>query len=97
MKEYLIRPVDADFFAIPPDEWRDVLRPTSLASQIIEGGGNLRLKVLGAEIAFYDEMDGIHVCFEKGEISEVAANQIVEEIRQRLVEATKEEARAVPL
>ena len=97
MLEYLIKPLDSDFFALSPNEWGKVLRPTSFPSKIIDGWGNLRLAIEDCEVSFSDEMVGIQISFENCDIPDEKANLIVQEICQQLVSVSGEKAYIVGL
>lgn len=97
MLEYLIRPTEDDFINLHHKEWSKTLPPTSFASKVIDGWGNLRLEIEGCEISFSDEDVGIQVCFENCNISRVKANKIVQEICDNLVSATNQPVRIVAL
>lgn len=97
MLEYLIKPLESDFFDLSPKEWGNVLRPTSFPSKIIDGWGNLRIEIEGCEISFSDEMVGIQVYFENCEIPEEKASLIVQEICKELILKTGEQAEVITL
>lgn len=97
MLEYLIKPVESDFFDLFPKEWSNVLRPTTFPSKIIDGWGNLRLEIEDCEVSFSDEEVGIQICFEHYDIPEEKAASIVGEICQQLVLITGEKAKVISL
>ena len=97
MLEYLIQPVESEFFQFSPNEWSDVLRPTSFQSKVIDGWGNLRLEIEGCEVSFSDEMVGIQICFKNCDIPKEMADLIVQEICQQYVLLTGEEAIVIPI
>ena len=98
--EFLIRSTDREddlAFHLPPEKWGEVLRPASIASEVIPGWGNLRLRVLDSEVSFSDEEVGIQVAFETGSVSHEQAERIVREIATSATRATGVDSEIVPL
>lgn len=95
MLQYLIRPVEIEFFQSSPNERGTVLRPVSFQSKIIDGWGNLPLEIEGCEVSFSDEMAGIQICFENCDIPEEKADLIGQEICRQYFLTTGEKAEAV--
>ena len=86
--EFLIKRTDGDWFDLPRAMYRAVLRPNSWPSRPIAGWGSHRIEVLGQEVAFSDEIAGILVIFEGGDIPKAPAQQVVEEILHNISQAT---------
>ena len=61
-------------------DWAATFQPSSVAAEVILGWGNLRLRILGAEVSLSDAMPGVQVCFELGEIHIEQAKRIVQEM-----------------
>jgi hypothetical protein len=96
MAEYLIRRADGDWFDIPAPRAAEAYRPTSFASERVDGWGDWRIRCEGVEISFSYEDPGIQVCIE-GELSEAVADQIADEIRQSIERVTGQKGRLVAL
>jgi hypothetical protein len=97
MIEFLIQPVNDDWLNLYKDQFAQVFLPRSFPSQPIEGWGDYRIRVKGTEIAFSYEDPGIQVSFEGGEITEVQAKQIIDEICINITTFTNQQCRVVPL
>ena len=97
MLEYLIRPVEEEFFDLHSRDWSEALKPSSFSSKVVEGWGNLRLEISGCEVSFSDEDVGIQICFENCDISEEKANKIVQEICSNLINFTNQPAKVITL
>ena len=79
--EFLIRSINRDDdLAFHVKDWAEAFRPSSAAAQVIPGWGNLRLRILGVEVSLSDEMPGVQVCFEPGDVSAEQATRIVQEM-----------------
>ncbi len=55
-----------------------------LGWKLLEGHDVCFLEIEGCEVSFSDEMHGVHVVFESGDISEELAIKIVESISEHL-------------
>ena len=100
LHEFLIRSTDREddlAFHIGHGEWGNVLRPSSVPSEVIAGWGNLRLRILDSEVSFSDEEVGIQVIFESGSVSHEQAERIVQEIAGSATRTTGIETEIVPL
>jgi hypothetical protein len=80
MLEYIIRANDGEEFDIHSSKWSEVLRPKSYESEVIEGWGLLRLRILGCEVSFSPEPPGTQIVFECENIERSIADAIVKEI-----------------
>ena len=88
MYEYLLRACNSRHiwghaFDVHPSDWPNAFHPKSLPFEVIEGWGNLRLKIEGSEISFSDEVAGIQIAFEDTDLDADRAEFIVEEIRRQ--------------
>lgn len=94
MWEFNIQPVGGGWFHYPDDIELDcrIFQPQLYPSKIIEGRDVCYIEVEGCEVSFSDEMHGVHVTFETGEISEALAREIVESIGERLAALTGQRA-----
>lgn len=98
MFEFLIRRVDGEWFDLHGGWFGgEVLRPNSIPSKPIQGGGDHRIEVSGCEISFSYEDPGIYICFEGGDMPESTAQQVVEEICRNIEQATGQKGRIVRL
>ena len=96
MTEYLIRRTDGEWFDLHATRFGDALRPTSFASERIEGFGDWRIRTEGVEISFSYEDPGIQMSIE-GELPPTIADQIANEIRQNIELVTGQKGRVVAL
>lgn len=96
MLEYMIRTCDGDWFNLHRDVNEEVLRPKSFHSRPVSGWGDHRILCEDVEISFSYEDPGIQIAFE-GEIAETTAKQIVEEILERIEDATRQEGYIISL
>jgi hypothetical protein len=96
MTEYLIRRTDGEWFDLHATRLADALRPSSFASERVEGWGDWRIRVEGVDISFSYEDPGMQVIIE-GELPTKVADQIVDEIRQNIERVTGQKGRVVPL
>ena len=78
---YLIRSIDRDDdLAFHVKDWAAAFQPASVTAEVIPGWGNLRLRILGTEVSFPNEMLGVQVCFEDADLSKEQAERIVQEM-----------------
>jgi hypothetical protein len=96
MTEYLIRRTDGEWFDIPASNAADAYRPTSFASERVQGWGDWRIQCEGVEISFSYEDPGIQVSIE-GDLPEKVADQIADEIRDNIERVTGQKGRVVAL
>jgi len=94
--QMMLRRTDADWFDLPKSRLAQVLRPRSIPSEVVAGGGTHRIRVSGIEISFSAEDPGWLISFE-GDLLEADAQRIVDEICRNIVEFTAQEAVVVPL
>jgi len=97
MREYIIRTKAGEEFDIPLAKWKDVFRPTTFDSNVIEGWGAVRLKVHDCEISFSPEPPGMQIIFECDDIDESTADLIVSEILSNVERYCGVEGEIVPL
>ena len=97
MIEFLIRRTDGEWFDLPFSSMAEVLRPSSFPSRQVEGDGDHCIEVGGCLIAFSYEDPGIQVTFESDVLSEAEASRIVDEVAERITDATGQKSRVVPL
>ena len=97
MLEYIIRAEDGEEFDIHASKWRDVLRPISYESEVIEGWGVLRLRILECEVSFAPEPPGTHIAFECENIERDIADAIVKEIVESAESFTGQKGTIIPL
>ena len=96
MTEYLIRRTDGEWFDIPASRAAEAYRPTSFASQRIDGWGDWRIRCEGVEISFSYEDPGIQISID-GDLPKNVADQIADEVRQNIERVTAQRGRVVPL
>lgn len=94
MHEYLINCPDEDW-ALPYGKWDEAFRPNTIPFKRMPGV-EYRIEVAGVPIYFADEMPGIQVCVE-GEISELIARQVVEEVLSNLERITGQKGKVIDL
>lgn len=97
MIQFLIRPIDDAWFNLHKNQFAQVFQPQSFVSQPIEGWGDYRILVEGAEIAFSYEDPGIQVIFEGGKITEAQVKQVIDEICANITTLTSQQCEVVPL
>lgn len=97
MIEFLIRRDDSDWFDFPSERYPDVLRPLATASLVVEGWGDHRIEVEGAEISFSYEDPGFQISFQTGSLSAERARQIVDDICRSIESKTGQKTRVVEL
>lgn len=95
--EFLIKRTDGEWFDLPYKQFSEVLRPNSIPSQPIQGWGDHRIVVGDCEVSFSYEDPGIHICFEKGTMSEELAQRVVDEIAANITAATHQQSEVIPL
>jgi hypothetical protein len=90
MWEFNIQPAAGGWFHYPEGAELDcsIFQPLHYPSKVIEGRDVCYIEVEGCEVSFSDEMHGVHVAFETGDISEELAQRIVESIGERLATLT---------
>lgn len=64
MREYLISTEAGTLPSLQPERFERVLAPRGFASEPVPGSGDYRLRIDGAEVAFFAEEDGWHVVFD---------------------------------
>lgn len=96
MNDYLIRRTDGEWFDLHADRNVEAFRPSSFSSERIEGDGEYRIRTEGVEIVFSYEDPGIQVTIE-GDLSQLVANQIVDEIRQNIERVTGQKGQVIHL
>lgn len=97
MIEFLIRRDDGEWFDFLHERYPDVLCPLTIASRPVEGWGNHRIEVEGAEISFSDEDPGFQISFETGSLSAERAREIVDDICRSIETKTGQKTRVVEL
>ena len=97
MREYLIRQIDDEEFFIPYQSWGDVLRPSSLPSNVVQEPGAFYLEVEGCRVTFSPEPPGLQISFEGCSVSAEVADQIVQEILESVESFTGQRGKIVPL
>ena len=90
MLEFNIQPLSGGWFNYPKQVTHDcsIFQPQNYPSKVLEGRDVCYLEIEGCEVSFSDEMHGVHVVFESGDISEQFATTIVESISDRLAKLT---------
>lgn len=96
MIEYLIRRTDGQWFDLNATRFGEALRPSSFASERIEGWGDWRIRCEGVEISFSYEDPSIQLSIE-GELSREITDLISDEIRQNVERVTGQKGRVVAL
>jgi len=94
MIEFLVKPVKSEWFLFP--EGSKPYRTVRTPCREIAGWGNGRIEVEGCEISFSCEDPGIQVSFE-GKVSQARAEEIIDEIKQAIEAAAKEQATVVQI
>jgi hypothetical protein len=97
MREYLIRQIDDEEFFIPYQSWRDVLRPTSFPSSVVQMPGIFYLEVVGCRVTFSPEPPGLQISFEGCGVSAEVADRIVQEILESVETYTGRRGKIIPL
>ena len=97
MLEYIIRPDEGEEFDLHLEKWSEVFRPKSFDSEVIEGWGALRLRILDCELSFSPEPPGTHIAFECDKIDRDLANAIVREIVESAEDFTGQTGLVIPL
>jgi hypothetical protein len=95
--EYLIKRTDGEWFDLHHDRFNEVLRPSTVPSEVVQGWGDHRIKVEGCELSFSYENAGIQVFFEGEGLPEELERRIVAEIASRIAGATGQKAAVVEL
>lgn len=95
--EFLIRRSDGEWFNLHANRFEEVLRPSSFATQSVQGWGDHRIEVRGCPISFSFEDPGIQVCFEGDGLTEAESMQIVNEIAENITAATGQRSKVIPL
>jgi len=89
MCEYVLRAREEDAvddfrgLGVPYEDWRKAFRPANTPSEVIDGWGNLRLRIEDSDVSFSDEFVGIQIVFEDTGMSDDRVDAIAEEIRQQ--------------
>jgi hypothetical protein len=97
MYEYLVRQIDDEEFFILFQNWKEVLRPSSFETKIVQESGKFHIEVEGCKISFSPEPPGMQVSFCEFSISEEKANQIVQEILANMELHTGRKGRIIPI
>jgi hypothetical protein len=80
MWEFIIRPIQEEWFEFPESMNPTVLQPLHIMAEAIPGWGSHRIKVEDTEIAFSIEDPGIQVIFYSDRMPHHRAREIVEAI-----------------
>ncbi len=94
--EYLIRPIDDDWFNLGRSDFKEAFRPDSFEFSEIEGWGDHRIRINDVELVFSYEDPGIQISFE-GTTSISFAEAVIAEILSNIEKATGQSGRIVPL
>jgi hypothetical protein len=96
--EFLIRRTDPEgsWFDLKFNDMTSVLRPRSVASEVITGDGELRLRVGDAEVEINFEDPGLAIAF-SGPVDPLLARRIVDELAESLAQHTGQRGRVVEL
>ncbi len=97
MLEYLIRQIDDEEFFIPYQNWKDVLRPSSFAFNIVQEANSFYLKVEGCRVSFSPEPPGLQISFEDCSLKADVADHIVREILESVESFTKRKGKIISL
>jgi hypothetical protein len=97
MREYLIRQLDDEEFFLPYQNWKDVLRPSSVASNVVQEPGVFYLEVEGCRVEFSPEPPGLQISFEGCVIAAEVADRIVREILVSVESFTHQKGKIIPL
>src|SRR5829696_1594578 len=97
MREYLIRQDDDEGFFIPYQSWKDVLRPSSFPSDVVQEPGLFYLEVEGCRVTFSPEPPGLQVSFGDCGVAAEVADRIVQEILESIESFTNRRGKIVPL
>jgi len=97
MRDYLIRQVDDEEFFIPYQNWKEVLRPSSFASNVVQAAGVFYLEVGDCRITFSPEPPGLQISFENCSVSAEVADKIVHEILASVESFTNQRGKIIPL
>jgi len=93
MSEYPIKRTDGEWFDLR-GRLADALRPSSFASERIDGWGDWRIRTNGVEISFSYEDPGIQVVFED-DLPQDVADQIAEEILRNVETVSGQKGRVL--
>lgn len=90
MLEFNIQPILGGWFNYPKEVDHDcsIFQPQNYPWKVLEGHDVCYLEIEGCQVSFSDEMHGVHVMFESGDISEEFAIKIVESISEHLAKVT---------
>jgi hypothetical protein len=97
MLEFMLRLNDGEGFTASFEQYPDILRPASIPSERAEGWGSHRIRVDGGEISFSDEEFGFQVVFEREDITEPRATEIMEDICKNIRDTTGASTEVIPL
>jgi len=96
MIEYLIRRTDGEWFDLQAARFGEALRPSTYASERIQGWGDWRIRCEGVEIAFSYEDPGIQLSI-AGDLPRETADRVANEICQNIERVTGQRGRVVAL
>jgi hypothetical protein len=97
VREYLIRQLDDEEFFLPCQSWKDVLRPSSVSSNVVQEPGSFYLEVEGCRVTFSPELPGLQISFEDCDISAEVAERIVQEILVSVESFTNQKGKIIHL
>jgi hypothetical protein len=97
MREYIIQCIHSSGFELHRARYAEALRPLRIASQPIEGWGDHRIAVEGAEVSLSLEPPGYQVVFESGGLPPERQRAVVSEILESIERATGQRGRVIEL
>jgi hypothetical protein len=97
MWEYLIRQDDDEEFYLPYQSWKDVLRPSSLPSNVVQETGVFYLEVEGCRITFSPEPPGLQVTFSDCSLPTEVGDRIAQEICESIETFSGQRGKVIPL
>src|SRR4051812_46639316 len=97
MREYLIRQDDDEEFFLPYQSWKDVLRPSSFPSKIVQEPGVFYLEVEGCRVTFSPEPPGLQVTLGDCGVSVEIADRIAQEILESIESFTGRRGKVIGL
>jgi hypothetical protein len=95
VSEFIIQRTDGDYFGVHKSQYAKVLRPIETPSRPIDGWGDHRIVVDGAEISFSFEPPGFQVVFETGALDADRQLAIVTEILRSIERATGQRGQVI--
>ena len=97
MREYLIRQLNDEEFFLPYQNWKDILRPSSFSTNVVQESGIFYLEVEGCKVTFSPEPPGLQISFENCDISAEVADKIVQEILASVESFTHQKGKIISL